>query len=127
MAKDLYVATGTVAFESLHKTDVYNGKDTGKYNVVITLDDDSALDLENKGVKLKDYEGTAQRKFATGFKVDILDSNGDRYDGMVTRGSKIRVLYSTGKPNPMYGVPTYLEKVKVLELAEPSMSNVEGF
>lgn len=127
MAKEMYVATGTVAFESLRKHDVYNGKSTGKYNVTITLDQDSADSLKSAGVKLREYEGTPQRKFATGFNVDVLDANGTPYDGQVTRGSKVKVLYSLGAPSPMHGVIPYLEKVKVVELAEPTAAAVEDF
>ena len=126
MAKDLYVAEGTVAFESLRQHDVYNGKSTGKYNITLTLDQDSADELETKGVKLRQYEDKLQRKFATGFTVGVLDADGTPYDGQVTRGSKVRVLYSLGNPTPMHGVTPYLEKVKVLELAEPTGGTIAG-
>lgn len=112
------VAIGTVAFESLRKTDVFNGQDTGKYNITLTLDEDSADQLESEGVKLREYEGTKQRKFASKFMVDVYDADGGPFDGQVTRGSKVKVLYSTGKPHPVHGVSPYLVKVKVLELAE---------
>lgn len=112
------VAIGTVAFESLRKTDVFNGMDTGKYNVTLTLDEDSADQLEAEGVKLREYEGNKQRKFTSKFMVETFDSEGNPFEGQVTRGSKVKVLYSTGKPHPVHGVAPYLVKLKVLELAE---------
>lgn len=124
---NLFVATGTVAFENLRKRDMYNGKET-KYNITLTLDQDSAEELKSRGVKLREYEGNEQRKFATDYQVGVLDANGMPYDGMVPRGSKVKVLYTLGKnPTPMHGVIPYLSKVKVVELAEPGQSEVEGF
>jgi hypothetical protein len=121
------VAIGTVAFESLRKTDVYNGMDTGKYNLTIVLDQDSADQLVEEGVKLREYEGQAQRKFASKFMVDVLDSEGGIFEGQVTRGSKVKVLYSTGKPHPVHGVAPYLVKVKVLELADSTTADIGDF
>jgi hypothetical protein len=112
------VAIGTVAFESLRKTDVYNGQDTGKYNITLALEQDSADQLESEGVKLRIYEGQPQRKFASKFMVEVFDSEGNPFEGQVTRGSKVKVLYSTGKPHPVHGVSPYLVKLKVLELAD---------
>jgi len=120
------VAIGTVAFESLRKTDVFNGMDTGKYNVTLTLEEDSADQLEQEGVKLKEYEGNKQRKFTSKFVVDVFDSEGNPFEGHVTRGSKVKVLYSTGKPHPVHGVAPYMVKLKVLELAEDAMAASDG-
>lgn len=120
------VAIGTVAFESLRKTDVFNGMDTGKYNVTLTLEEDSADVLEQEGVKLKEYEGNKQRKFTSKFMVDVFDSEGNPFEGKVTRGSKVKVLYSTGKPHPVHGVAPYMVKLKVLELAEDALGASDG-
>ena len=120
------VVTGTVAFESLRQTDVYNGMDTGKYNVTLTLNPDEASKLESQGIKLKDYEGNKQRKFASKYMVDIFDATGSRFDGQVTRGSVVKVKYSVGKPHPQHGVAPYLSAVKVLELAEDDMGGELG-
>lgn len=120
------VVTGTVAFESLRQTDVYNGMDTGKYNVTLTLDPDSAELLASQGVKTKIYEGNQQRKFASKYMVDVFNEDGTRFDGQVTRGSKVRVKYSLGKPHPVHGVSPYLSAVKVLELAEDDMGGDAG-
>jgi len=36
----------------------------------------------------------------------------------LTRGSKVKILYAEGKPHPVHGTPTYLNKVRVIEVAE---------
>lgn len=112
------IIEGVVAFESLNQTDVFNGMDTGKYNVTIKLTDDAAMELADQGVKLKEYEGVPQRKFATKHPPMIVDADGQPFKGKVTFGSKVRLKYSLGKPHPVHGVAPYLNAVKVLELAE---------
>lgn len=112
------VLEGVVAFESLNQTDVYNGVDTGKYNITLKLSDDVADELSAAGVKLKEYEGVPQRKFATKFPPMVVDADGNPFKGKVTFGSKVRIKYSLGKPHPMHGVSPQLAAVKVLELAE---------
>ena len=52
---------GTAAFSNLVETEVYNGQDTGKYSLTITVDEDSAGMLQKSGVKLRTYEGQSQR------------------------------------------------------------------
>ena len=55
MAAQRHVTEGTVAFQSLREHDSFNGQTTGKYTLTIMLPDDSAQELEDQGVKLKDY------------------------------------------------------------------------
>ena len=112
------VIEGTVAFENLNEHEVFQGQSTGKYSMVISLDDSDAGDLEAKGVKLREYEGTKQRKFSTKYEVPVLDASGQPFVGRVTRGSKVRLLWAEGQPHPVHGTSTYLNKVKVLEVAE---------
>ena len=57
------LAEGTVAFQNLQQTEVYQGQDTGRYTLTLSLEEDVASKLSDEGVKVKDYEGTAQRKF----------------------------------------------------------------
>ena len=52
------VVSGKAAFAHLDSTEVYNGQDTGKYTLTITLDDDNADLLAEQGVKFLDYVGT---------------------------------------------------------------------
>lgn len=120
MPSEKLVTEGTVAFESLRQHDVYKGQSTGKYTLTLTLPENDARSLEQKGVKIKDYEGNSQRKFSSKFSVPILNPDGTPYDGQVTRGSKVRIQYQCGNPDPTHGVPTYLSAVKVLEVAESS-------
>lgn len=108
---------GTVAFSNPTSTERYNGQDTGKYSLVVTLDDHSALRAQ--GVKVKEYEGKYQRKFTSKFEIDVLDSEGNPVKGEIPRGSRVRLQYGLGKnPHPVHGVSPYLNKVRVLEFAE---------
>jgi hypothetical protein len=109
---------GTIAFAELETTEFYNGQDTGKYSVVLSLDDSDATQLADMGVKLREYEGVKQRKFSSKFDVPVYDADGVEFDGRVTRGSKVRIQYKEGNAHPVHGTGTYLEKLKVLELAE---------
>jgi hypothetical protein len=113
------VIEGTVAFENLDTYEVYNGQCTGKYSVVISLEGAEADALEGMGVKLREYEGVKQRKFATKFDVPVLDKEGKPFAGRIGRGSKVRLLWAEGNPHPVHGTATYLNKIKVLEVAEP--------
>jgi hypothetical protein len=72
----------------------------------------------DKGVKLREYEGTPQRKFSTKYEVPMFDADGNEFSGRLTRGSKVRVKYAEGKPHPVHGTSTYLSAIKVIELAE---------
>lgn len=121
------IAEGNVAFESLKQHDEYMGQSTGKYTLTLTLDDVSASKLEAEGVKIKDYEGKPQRKFSSKFTVPIVDIEGMPFDGQVTRGSKVRVQWNAGKPHPVHGTPPYMERVRVLELAESTGGADEDF
>lgn len=112
------VVEGIIAFENLNTHEVYNGQSTGKYSVVITVEDDVAEDLANQGVKMREYEGKKQRKFSTKYDVPVLDKDGQPFAGSIGRGSKVRLLWATGQPHPVHGTGTYLNKIKVLELAE---------
>lgn len=108
---------GIVAFESLRETDKFNGQDTGKYSVTLTLDDKDADYLEKQGVKLKSYEGKRQRKFASKYQPLVFDKDGNTYGGNIPYGSKVRIVWTEGAAHPVHGVTPYLNKLKVLELA----------
>jgi transcription elongation factor len=114
------VVSGKAAFAHLDSTEVYNGQDTGRYTLTVTLDDDNAEMLAQQGVKLKDYEGVKQRKFASKFAVKIIDANDQPFIGNIPRGSVVRLSYKTGTPHPVHGTPTYLNAVRVVEVAEDS-------
>ena len=119
------VIEGTVNFSNVTKTDVYNGQDTGTFSMTITMSDDDAATLAAQGVKIKDYEGNKQRKFKSKYAINMYDAEGDRYNGEVPYNSRVRLKFKTGPAHPVHGTPTYLEAVKVLELAEVAEDNVD--
>jgi len=116
---------GTVNFSNITQHDVYNGQDTGAYTMTITMSDADAADLEAAGVQIRDYQGKQQRKFKSKFQVKRFDPDGNVYDGEVPFNSKVRLKYRLGDPHPTYGVPTYLEAIKVLEEAAPAQDDVD--
>lgn len=118
MEKQAVVTTGVVAFSNLTSHEFYNGKDTGKFSVVITMGDGEASKLEDLGVSVKDYKGTSQRKFSSQYPVTIVDVEDNPFTGEIPYGSTVRLLWSTGPAHPEYGTPTYLNKVRVVELSE---------
>jgi hypothetical protein len=112
------VITGSAAFVNLTEHEIFDGASTGKYSIVLTLDDDNAAKMEAQGVKLRNYEGSQQRKFASKFDVPIYELNGDEFMGTITRGSEVRVQYSLSQDHPRFGITPYLDKVRVVELAD---------
>jgi hypothetical protein len=105
--------SGKVAFSNLTEHDIYKGKSTGKYALTVTLDDPSA-----KGVKLKDYNDTQQKKFTSKYRTEALAMDGSPYVGEIPRGSKVRVLYALGQDGGEHGVGVYMNKIRVVEEAE---------
>lgn len=113
------ITEGTVAFSNLEDTERYNGQDTGKYSIVLTLEPDEAAKLAEEGVKLREYKNQPQRKFVTKFSgFPVLDSEGEQIAKYIPYGSKVRVMWEPGKPHPQHGVSPYFKKIKVLEMAE---------
>ena len=112
------VLEGLIAFENLDEHEMYQGQSTGKYSVVLTLDEDTASKLVGVGVKMREYEGNKQHKFSTKYDVPIVDAEGGTFKGRIGRGSKVRIMYAEGQPHPVHGTSTYLNKIKVLEVAE---------
>jgi len=112
------VLTGKAAFVNLTETEQYQGQDTGRYTLTVTLDNDAAQMLSEQGVKLRDYEGVSQRKFSSKYPVKVIDAEDNPFIGPITRGSTIRLSYKTGPAHPVHGTPTYLNAVRVVELAD---------
>lgn len=119
------IIEGEVAFSNLTEHEVYQGKSTGRYSLVVTLSDADASKLESMGVNIKEYEGKKQRKFASKFNVDILDTEDRPMQTEIPYGSRVRVLFQPGNDHPVHGVPCYVDKVRVLELARPSSQDPE--
>lgn len=113
------ITEGIVAFSNLAATELYNGQDTGKYSIVITMEQDEADKLADVGVLYKTYKDQPQRKFVTKFPgFSVLDADGESIGKHIPYGSKVRIMWEPGKPHPTYGVSSYFKKIKVLEMAE---------
>jgi hypothetical protein len=112
------VVEGTIAFENLDAYEMYEGQSTEKYSVVISVDDATADNLSSIGVKMREYEGVKQRKFSTKYDVPVINIDGTAFKGRIGRGSKVRLLWAEGQAHPVHGTSTYLNKIKVLEVAE---------
>lgn len=121
------ITEGVVAFSNLAETEKYNGTDTGKYSIVVTLEQGEADKLSEAGVNVKEYKNQPQRKFVTKFgSFPVLDSEGNMIEKYIPYGSKVRILWEPGKPHPTHGVAPYFKKIKVLELAQHEGSSDEG-
>ena len=68
------VLEGLVAFENLDEHEMYQGQSTGKFSLVLSLDEPTAGTLADLGVKLREYEGVKQRKFSTKYDVPVMDA-----------------------------------------------------
>ena len=113
------ITEGVVAFSNLSETERYNGQDTGKYSIVITMEQDEADKLTAEGVNVKEYKNQPQRKFVTKFpQFSVLDAAGNPVPKEIPYGSKVKILWQGGKPHPTYGVAPYFKKIKVLEYAD---------
>ncbi len=112
------VIEGTVNFSNVTQHDVYQGQSTGAYSITITMSEDDANALSSNGVKIKDYEGSKQRKFKSKYDIALFDAEGNKYSGEVPYNSRVRLKYKMGPAHPVHGTPTYLEAVKVLEEAD---------
>ena len=114
-----YYTNGTAAFVNLTEHELYQGQSTGKYSITLALDDDAAEELVQHGIKLRDYQGVAQRKFASKYEVKVVDADGEKMSPSdLTYGSLVRVRWTEGKPHPVHGIAPYVAAVKVLELNE---------
>jgi hypothetical protein len=112
------ITEGTVAIQSLREHDVYQGKSTGAYTLLLTLADSEAVKITDMGVKVGEYEGTLQRKFSSKFDVMIVGMDDTIYTGPIPKGTKVRVLWKEGNKHPVHGVPTYLNRVRILEVPD---------
>ena len=123
------VITGKVAFANLTEHEVFNGQSTGKYSVVVTLDDDQADKLASEGVKLKTYKNENQRKFATKFEdFQVIDNEGEPVSKSSVRyGDTVRIKYGLGKPHPVHGTSVYLQAIRVVEKGEAEGVDDEDF
>ena len=113
----LSVTEGYIAFSHVLTEDQYQGQDVG-YNVTLCMDKEEAAKLLALDVIVKDYQGVAQRKFKSGYSIDVLDDNGQAMSMTeeLPRGTKVRVQWKHGNIHPQHGLATYANRVKVLEI-----------
>jgi len=122
------VIEGSVAFSNLTRHEMFNGQSTGKYSLVVTVDDSAASALRGEGIKLKQYNDSFQRKFSSKFDIKVVNTENQPVLGEIPRGSKVRLSFKTGQPHPVHGTTPYLNAVRVLEFADDSTgSSEEGF
>ena len=120
------ITEGVVAFSNLAETEKFNGQDTGKYSIVLTLEQEEADKLSDAGIIVKEYKNQPQRKFVTKFpNFPVMDTEGDTIDKYIPYGSKVRVLWEPVKPHPTHGVAPYFKKIKVLEMAQHDDSSID--
>jgi len=122
------VVEGVVNFSNITKHDVYNGQDTGQFSMTVTMSEDDANTMSSRGIKIKDYQGAKQRKFRSRFDIKAFDGEGNPWTGEIPYNSKVRLKYKVGNEHPVHGVATYLEAVKVLEVADaPDSADLAEF
>jgi len=121
------VITGKVAFANLTEHEVFNGQSTGKYSVVLTLEDDEADKLQAEGIKVKTYKNQPQRKFTTKYDdITVVDVDGETLSKSSVRwGDTVRVKYAVGKPHPVHGSSPYLQAIRVIEKGENDVNDEE--
>ena len=113
----LSVSEGYIAFSHVLTEDQYQGQDVG-YNITLCMDDTESSKLKELGVNVKDYMGVGQRKFKSGYSIDVLDDSGQALalSEELPRGTKVRVQWKQGNTHPQHGLATYANRVKVLEM-----------
>ena len=122
------ITEGIANFVNLTETEFFNGKDTGKYSIMLTIEDDQVSTLEDAGVTVKEYKNQKQRKFVTQYDgFQVVDTDGESISKNIPYGSKVRILWEAGKPHPTHGSAPYLKKIRVLELAEHDVEGSEDF
>jgi hypothetical protein len=122
------ITEGIANFVNLTETEFFNGKDTGKYSIMLTIEDDQVSTLEDAGVTVKEYKNQKQRKFVTQYDgFTVVDTDGESISKNIPYGSRVRILWEAGKPHPTHGSAPYLKKIKVLELAEHDVEGSEDF
>ena len=116
------ITEGIVAFSNLATTESYQGQDTGKYSIVLNMEEVSVAELEGEGVHVKRYKDMPQRKFVTKFAgFEVVDNEGEPTSKDIGFGSKVRIQWQPGKPHPVHGVAPYLQKIRVIEAAEAEL------
>ena len=126
------ITKGIAKYVYLDSTEKFNGEDTGKYTLTVSVDDKEVQALEKAGVKVRtiksyDEEGNEDggtyraRKFSTKYPLSfemIKTVDGEAIGHDFGAESKVEVLWKKGNEHPQHGVATYLTAVKVHERTE---------
>jgi hypothetical protein len=128
LKNDPHYSFGTVAFNNLIKKDVYKGTESKGFDITITLQEGEEVSLEEKGVKVKSYKDTRQRKFSTQFSMaEKIVYGEDGVEGPdcvpfdlaeLNYGARVCIMWTAGEDHPQHGVPTRLAKIRVYELGD---------
>lgn len=123
------VVNGTVAFANLTEHEIYQGQSTGKYSVVVSLDEEGAKLLASEGVKINTYKDQPQRKFTTKFEdFTVIDNDGEPVSkGSVRWGDKVRIKYNLSNPHPVHGCVPYMQAIRVVEKGEVGLEDDGDF
>ena len=115
----IMITEGIVSFCNLKETEKYNGQDTGKYSIVVTMEQEASDKLVAEGVKIKEYKNQPQRKFTTVYEhFPVIDEDDKPTSKNIPYGSKVRIKWKPSDPHPTYGTIPYIQKIRVLELAD---------
>lgn len=120
------VTNGIAKYVYLDSTEKFNGEDTGKYTLTVSLDDKEAEALEKAGVKVRtikaeDGSEYKARKFSTKYPLPfdmIKTAKGEAIGHDFGAESEVQVLWKAGQEHPMHGVATYLTAIKVNKRTE---------
>ena len=112
------ITEGIASFINLAQPDVYDGKPTEWYNITLTLEEKESEKLRDEGVLVNEYKNQGQRQFKTKHPIEVVDVEGEPMTKNFPYGSKVRVQWSKGPEHPKHKHATYLQKVRVLEMAE---------
>jgi|TARA_Y100000289_G_C3904089_1_gene140885 hypothetical protein len=111
-----HVIEGDVAFCHLRTPDVYKGAPKDNYEITVSISDEDSEKLKAQGVKVKDYNGTAQRHFTTKEKLTIFSPDMTVWDGdEIARGSRVKLVYQLSKePYDNYGYSAYVSDIQII-------------
>jgi hypothetical protein len=117
---------GIAKYVYLDSTEKYNGEDTGKYTLTVSLADDEVKELEKEGVKVRtinteDGGSYRARKFSTKYPLEfdkIRTEDGESIGSDFGAESKVEILWKKGSEHPQHGFATYLTMIKVLDRTE---------
>ena len=121
------ITKGIAKYVYLDSTEKFNGEDTGKYTLTVSVDDKEAKALESAGVNVRTIQSEdgvsyKARKFSTKYPLSFdmlkMADDGESIGHDFGAESEVQVLWKAGQEHPQHGVATYLTAVKVLKRTE---------